>query len=241
MNNIMPPKRLNILFVFFQVAEKANGGVNSMLEVILHLKGYHITALTQAETIANERLRGNGVEVIVAPHQLTGSGIWKKIQFAYWLRKIVKSQEFDIVHINDIRAYLHSFLAFISKRTPFIFNLRDTYPANKRYGWHWRSIAFSHGVLCLSQEMQQSLISRLPLRSYQRHESFVSWIYSIVDFNQFYPPKDEKEVKSLRSILKLPNDKILIAFVAKFDPKKQQLEYISNVLPKLPDNYCTVF
>ncbi|MEL6359382.1 MAG: hypothetical protein AAFQ01_05530, partial [Bacteroidota bacterium] len=71
----MPPKRLSILFVFFQVAEKANGGVNSMLEVILRLKGYRITALTQTETIVNERLRGNGIEVIVAPHQLTGSGI----------------------------------------------------------------------------------------------------------------------------------------------------------------------
>jgi len=221
-----------ILVVMFQVADRANGGVNSLMEVILRLHQFQPVVLTQVETPVNERLRAAGVEVILGPEGKTGSGILPKLNFSLWLLSWVKKQEITLCHVNDMRAYLHVFPALLLARIPIVFNLRDVFAPNRSYGLHWRSLRFSQAIVGLSQEMKNAFQTRLPLPEKKLSGEFIHFIYSIVDFERFYRPSPKKK-SNLRSELGMESDTIYLLYVAKVDEKKQQLKFIKQLLPEL--------
>lgn len=213
----------------------------SLVELLLRLKTVEPVVLTQIETPVNTRLRAAGIEVIVGPKELVGSGFLPKLRFSWWLNNWLGSREFKLVHVNDLSAYLHSIAALRWQQLPVVFNLRDTFPPHRKYGWHWRSLAFCQRIITLSWEMQSSLIKRLPLPTAKRNPAFINFVYSIVDFDRFLPVRDQDEKLYFRRSLGLPLDRTLIAYVAKVSPKKQQLSYIEQALPQLTAKYCTVF
>lgn len=229
-----------LVYIFFQISTRANGGVNSLVEIIDGFSESRPIVITQKETGVNKQLRASGFEVIVAPSSATGSGILPKLRFSYWLYLMLKDRNVQIAHTNDIGALLHSFFFLWLKRIPVLHNVRAINQADRPYGIHWMVLLICNKVVALSKEMEMALRSRLPLPVRVKGGSKFGFIYSIVDFSRFFPLKSSMEVGELREKISLPKEEILVLYVAKFRPVKQQLIYLEH-LRREEVNFRTVF
>ena len=219
-----------LLVVMFQLGDQANGGVNSLCEILYGLEDYAITVLTQLNTPLNERLRAAGMTVVVAPPDSTGSGLLVKLRFANWVRRQLRREDYSLVHVNDMQALLHTMAVWKWWGIPVVYNIRGVFARGRKYGVHWRIVNYCDKVIALSKDMRENLRRRLPLNVAARSGNLLDFVYSIVDFERFHPVGDADEKLALRSRLGLPAEGFLAIYVAKFGPKKLQLEYIDRVL-----------
>jgi glycosyltransferase involved in cell wall biosynthesis len=240
-----------IAYIFFQTPDRANGGVNSLVEIIEGFADYRPLVITQVETPVNDRLRALGIEVRVAPEGTTGSGVLPKWKFSRWLAKELKEQPIRLVHTNDIAALLHALPFLILRRLPVLHNVRSMYAEGRKYGLHWTALGWCKRVVALSKEMENGLRHRLPIprhlhrlnrvfRFAPRSDARFTHVYSIVDFSRFYPVADAQKRLALREQLGLPTEEVLVAYVAKFAPVKQQLDYLEQ-LSRTSVSFRTVF
>ncbi|MFH7243852.1 MAG: glycosyltransferase family 4 protein [Spirulina sp.] len=235
---------MDVIFVIFQTGSQANGGVESITQVIEHCRSLRPQIVTQMETVVNQRWRQAGAEVALwpLPYRL-GASLWQG-QFWAWGQRLwslaqtngrmfrrVRQSAVRVVHCNDPAAFWHTALGAKLAGAAVLFNIRDTKARDETYGWKWTIACWlSDALLVLSQEMRQSLMNALPAA--RRQEAKLHAIYSIVDTTALAPPTAVTR-QQLRGQLGIPADAFAVGYVATLNPKKAQLALIEQAIPAL--------
>jgi glycosyltransferase involved in cell wall biosynthesis len=238
------PEPLNIIFVVFQTGNLANGGVESISQIIAHRQRIQPIVVTQIETPVNERWQNSGAEVKLwqIPYKMGTSfyraglkGKWQRLysllQTNWQMYQLVRSSGSPVVHCNDPAALWHTGFGAKLAGAKVIFNIRGTKSANESYGWNWQLyFKLSDRQLVLSQEMRQTLIQQLAILPNRQGD--LSYIYSIVDSNTLHLVS-EPERHSIRERLGISPDTFAIGHIATFRTLKAQLEVIEQLAPGL--------
>ena len=225
----------NVLFIFFQTSSKANGGLNSLAEIILNLNNIEPIVLTQIHSEFTQRLESKGVKVVVNPVNNHRGISFRRIQaivkFSKFCQKIITEYNIKSVHVNDIGALIFiSPLLFFLKNFTTIFNIRDVHEPHKPYGKVWRLVRYCKKILVLSNEMEKELINRLPIKEKIELRDKFKVTYSVVDFDRFYPLSSHDKI-ALQKKLGFSQNFIHCVFAATFNDKKNQLRFIKEALP----------
>lgn len=224
-------ERLPVAFLVFQTGNRANGGVESITQILERTRRIEPIVITQLETPVTERWRRAGLEVHVRPVAFEA---WSEGRAAarhlprnnLWMAQFVRRRGVRVVHANDIRAFLNLGPGARLGGARVALNVRDVKPPDQPYSRNWRLAAsLSDVVIGLSREMADDLRRRLG------HDR-IAHVYSAVDFTRMYPLSGSERAL-LRAQLGLPPDRFVLAYVAAFNPKKAQLAFLEEGLAPL--------
>lgn len=215
-----------VVFVILQTGARANGGLQSITEVMLRLKDHRPIVLTNLDTELTQTWRNNGIDVHVVPEQAS-AGIRRNPletmrtyrRYHRALADILKASGAQVVHANDPLSFQLALSAVRRSRSARIaLNLRDTIdPGRRQPRLKFRLIfGLADHVFYLSSDMADRWRQVAPNAT----RSF-SVTYSIVDPVRFAPAPVEDGGQPI----------VLVPGV--FWPKKGQLEFIRQVVPAL--------
>ena len=237
-----------VLFAAFQTENRANGGIESLTQIIERLQQVQPIIVTQAKTPVNERWRRAGAEVQVWPFARRSGGptdessLRQKGRLARAMARanaaiyrLVRERACRVVHCNDIRMLWHAGWGARLAGAQVVFNVRDTFSPERSYDWKWKGARLlSRRVLVLSAEMRASLAWRLrgPFQGADRAAAQTDFIHSIVDPEQMHPV-DEEERRRLRERLGMAEEELALSYVATVNDKKNQLCFIEEAGPLL--------
>ncbi len=222
-----------VVFVISQSDNRANGGVESVSQVLSNLTRIRPIIVTQADSAASRRWRSNGAEVLVWPNST--ARVISLIRANLRTFRLVRSLGCRVVHCNDIMAlWLAAFGARLAGAS-VVFNVRNIKSDGQRYGWRWQiALRLSNRQLVLSQDMRDKLSARLGIRRASARAEKMSYIYSAVDTANM-SAVDEQTRAGLRSRLGVAADCFAIGYVGAFEPRKGQLEFINEAGRLLKD------
>lgn len=217
-----------VIFVILQTGALANGGLQSITEVMRRLKDHRPIVLTNLDSTTTENWRGAGIEVHVVPEQAS-EGLMRdplgtlRSYGRYYraLARLLGESGANVVHANDPLAFQLSVGAAKMARARILLNLRDTLdPGRRPPRVKFRSIfAAADHMLFLSREMAEHWAEVAPNATRR-----FSVTYSIVDPDRFVPSPPPVDGTPI----------VLVPGV--FWPKKGQLEYIRLVVPILAEH-----
>lgn len=227
---------IKIVFAIFQTGAQSNGGVESITQIIEHLSAVKPIIVTQIKTPVNQRWENFGFDVHIWAISYKigrpfGLNIFSKlsrisslVDTNYKTWKLIRETGTQIWHCNDPSAFWHTAFGAWLGKAKIIFNVRDVKPTSEKYSWKWH-IAFqiSNYQVVLSQEMRDVLIQRLSIPVSRQPR--IKYIYSIVNHVKFHPILSEQK-EWLRQELGIEPGVFAIGYVANFNHKKQQLEFI---------------
>ena len=228
-----------ILFAVFQTENRANGGVQSISHVIDSINSKCVV-VTQMETTTNERWRGNGhlVEVFRLTYSIGDDfkkssiskklvRLWSILSTNWKTIRLIRKHKLDVLHCNDPAPYWHVVPAARLTGTPVVLNLRDTISANENVSVtkYSRKFRYSDLVLVLSNEMADFYQKLVGQTAINKLSVQLRVIYSIVNFNRM-TKADLAERNDIRVGLGIPDSTFAIGYVAAFNDKKNQLEFI---------------
>ena len=213
-----------VIFAVFQTGFKANGGVESITQVMARLRRIRPIVITQLKTPLVERWRGAGSEVHVWPLPLPmgksvrRAGLWAHalrlagiVMYNARMAALVRRRGVRVVHANDILGLLHVGVGARLAGARVVQNVRDIKAADEPYGWRWRlGAAFCDAILTSSREMASAAGERISA-SALRASGRVCSIYSIVDPVMRPLARDERAV--LRARLGIPSDGLALGYV----------------------------
>jgi glycosyltransferase involved in cell wall biosynthesis len=215
-----------VIFVILQTGARANGGLQSIAEVMLRLKDHRPIILTNLDTDLSRHWRSSGIDVHVVPEQASAGlrrsplGTMRTYRrYHHALAGILKACGARVVHANDPLSFQLALSAVRRSRgTRIALNLRDTIDPGRRRPWFKFRLIFdlADHVFYLSNDMAERWRQVAPNAT----KSF-SVTYSIVDPSRFAPVPVEKSGSPV----------VLVPGV--FWPKKGQLEFIREVAPVL--------
>jgi glycosyltransferase involved in cell wall biosynthesis len=216
--------------VVFQTGALANGGVESITQVLTRLSRIEAIVVTQRETAATARWRAAGFEVQVwdlpdgaAKPQRAAAAALANLR----LLRLVRAAGAKVVHCNDIVALLHAAAGARLAGARVVHNIRDVKAEGRRYDLRWKVLSRVATMnLCLSRDMSERLGARLG--SFMKPR--LSHVYSAADSPALL---SAGERAALRAKLGIGTNELAIGCVAAFAPKKRQLELIREVLPPL--------
>jgi glycosyltransferase involved in cell wall biosynthesis len=222
---------LPVVFVVTQSENRANGGVESLTQVLERLRRVKPLVVTQLETRATRRWRDSGSEVLVwpmprpRPASLLGANLR--------MFKLIRSTNCRVVHCNDILALWHTAFGARAAGAAVVFNVRNIKPEGSPYGRRWRlARRISARQLVLSKEMCETLARRLGIKEGGAARARLGHIYSAVDPGKF-SPAGRAERAALRAKLGIDADCFAVGVVAAFEPRKAQLDFIKEAAPRL--------
>jgi glycosyltransferase involved in cell wall biosynthesis len=228
-----------VIFVVFQTGNLANGGVESISQIVERCKTIQSTVITQIETPVNQRWRDTRAETKVwkIPYRIGSSfyqgSLGKKISYILSLLQtnwrmycLVKSTKAPVVHCNDPNAVWHTAFGAKLAGAKVVFNIRAIKATHESYDRKWKVACWvSDQQLVLSHEMRQALIDRVGILPHRR--SRVDSIYSIVDPTKFYPvDADRRQI--IRNSLGIHSNTFALGYIATFVPIKAQLALIEQ-------------
>ncbi len=223
--------RLPVAFVVTQSEHRANGGVESITEVLERLRRVKPLVVTQMETRATRRWRDSGSEVLVWPMPRPRPASLLSANLRMF--KLIRSTGCRVVHCNDILALWHTSFGARMAGARVVFNVRNIKPEGQRYGWRWRvARRVSSRQLVLSKEMCETLARRLGIEESDAARARLGHIYSAVDLEKF-SPVGPTERAALRERLGIGARDFAVGFVAAFEPRKGQLDFIKEAAPRL--------
>jgi glycosyltransferase involved in cell wall biosynthesis len=242
--------QLPVLFVALQSGRQANGGLQSLTEIMSRLRRVRPVLLTQIESPVTDRWRALGYEVNVWPVpwprsaaaqsrprvQRIAADALPLLLSNMRVVALLRSRGIRVVHCNDAYA---SLLATPSARLAgarVVLNIRDTLLVNAQ---RWSLMrAMSDRVIVLSEEMrhvvEQELVAPAWLKT--RNATPVTAVYSVVDRTRMHPVTPE-ERRALRRALGIGEEEFAIGVIGALVPKKQQLEllqYLTRNPNRLP-------
>lgn len=222
------PKK--ILFIIFQSDNQSNGGVESISQIIYHLRNWEYFLLTNRETSKNQSWKNANVNLKVNSADISGNIPGKLLSLIiqnFTTYQFIRQNKIRLVHFNDIQSIGSSGLGAKLAGAQLVFNIRDVKALHQQYGLKWKLAKyFVNYILVLSAEMKEQLVRRLHFKS----EHKVGYQYSIVDLNRFMPYDIEKKLNLKKNLGILPNT-YNIGIIAAFMPKKQQLAFIRQAVP----------
>ena len=215
-----------VLFVALQTGSQANGGMQSVTELVSRLKSHRPIVLTNLNSDLSQLWRSRGIEVHVAPeeastglkHNPMGALATYRRYFGA-VTDILASSGARVVHANDPLAFQLSLAAVKSRpRTRMALNIRGTMDPDRRPpSIKYRMIfAAADHVFYLSADMAEFWRRVAPNAT---RASSVT--YSVVDSARF-------------TASALPErDRPVVLVTGIISPGKCQLEFIQQVVPTL--------
>jgi glycosyltransferase involved in cell wall biosynthesis len=227
--------RWPVVFVVAQSGSRANGGVESITQVLEGLRGMRAVVVTQAETEFNRRWREAGARVLVWPMPSLGPASLLKNNLRMF--GLARAEGCRVVHCNDIYALWQTAFGARAAGAAVVFNVRNIKPVGRRYGWRWRlALRLSTRQLLLSKEMREAFARRLGVKEsradIEESRAGVEYIYSAVDARRFSPAGDAERA-ALRERLGVGADCFAVGVVAAFEPRKGQLDLIRHGVARL--------
>lgn len=223
--------RTPVAFVVTQSGARANGGVESITQVVERLRGVRPLVVTQAETDFNRRWRDAGASVSVWP--MPSLGLASLLRNNARAFRLVRAEGCRVVHCNDIHALWQTAFGARLAGASVVFNVRNVKPEGARYGRRWQlARRLSTRQLVLSEEMAEALSRRLGIEKSAAARARLGHIYSAVDAEKF-SPVDGARRAALREKLGVAPDCFAVGVVAAFEPRKAQLEFIRESVPRL--------
>jgi glycosyltransferase involved in cell wall biosynthesis len=224
--------RLPVAFIVFQTGNLANGGVESITQVLERLQRVRPIVITQIETPVNQRWREAGCEVHVWP--MSRHRTVSVTEYNYRIYKLLRSSRCSVIHCNDILSVWHAAFGAQAAGAAVIFNTRDVKSPEDNYRWHWRVASrLTRKHLVLSGEMREELARRLDISTPENgREQGIDFIYSIVDPARL-SPISSLERESLRHRLGIGPSQFAIGCVAAVCPKKAQLDLLRQAAPRI--------
>lgn len=246
-----------VAFVVTQSGSRANGGVESITQVLERLRDVRAVVVTQSETEFNGRWREAGARVLVWPMPTLGPASLLKNNLRMF--RLVRAEGCRVVHCNDIYALWQTAFGARAAGAAVVFNVRNIKPAGRRYGWRWRlALRLSTRQLVLSKEMREAFARRLRIKESGVENSGagvdearagvgagragvnksgagarrVQYIYSAVDARRF-SPAGAAERAALRERFGIGADCFAVGVVAAFEPRKGQLDFIRHGVARL--------
>jgi glycosyltransferase involved in cell wall biosynthesis len=214
-----------VVFVILQTGALANGGVQSITEVMRRLKTHRPIVVTNLDSDLSHAWRSYGMDVQVVAEQASAglkcdpAGTLRTYRrYHRVLRDILDTSGARFVHANDPLAFQLSVTAAKLGRARIALNLRDTLdPGRRAPKLKYRAMfAAADHVFYLSADMAERWRSVAA-----NAKRACSVTYSIVDLERF-PPSP------------LPDGQPPVVLVpGVFRPKKGQLEFIRHVVPTL--------
>jgi glycosyltransferase involved in cell wall biosynthesis len=214
-----------VVFVILQTGALANGGLQSITEVMLRLKAHRPIVLTNLDSPLARSWRDQGIDVHIVLEEAS-AGLKRNIagtvrtyrRYHRALAEILARSGARVVHANDPLAFQLSLTAVKRSRARLGLNLRDTLDPGRRppkLKFRMMFAAADH-VFYLSADMAERWRQVAPNAT---RSSSVT--YSIVDPERFAL---SPVAAGNRSIVLVPGI---------FWPKKGQLEFIRKVVPAL--------
>lgn len=223
--------RAPVAFVVTQSGARANGGVESITQVVGRLRRVRPVVVTQTETGFNRRWRDAGADVRVWP--MPSLGIASLLKNNLRAFRLVRSEGCRVVHCNDIHALWQTAFGARLAGAAVVFNVRNVKPEGARYGRRWQlARRLSTRQLVLSVEMAEALARRLGIADSSTARARLGHIYSAVDTETF-SPVDGARRAALREKLGVDAGCFAVGVVAAFEPRKAQLEFIRESVPRL--------
>lgn len=244
-----PESRPEVAFVALQSGRSANGGMQSLHEILIRLRRVRPLIVTQVESALTEDWRARGFEVRLWPFPWprrqapqpprSGPGRAARDVGPLWagnarMARLVRERDVRVVHCNDGWAGLGVALGARLGGASVVLNVRDTV---LRDTLKWRGLRLlSDRVVVLSREMSQLVERRLHLPSWLRtlSPSPISAIYSVVDPKTMHPATSREHRQSLRHELGMKPGETSLGVVGALMPKKRQLELLEFLCQK-PD------
>ena len=215
-----------ILFVILQSGPLANGGLESITQVMQRLEHFRPVVVTNAETGLSRRWRQSGTEIHIVPeHASAGlrrrpaAALLTYVRYHRSIRRLLRATGAQIVHANDPLAFQLSLSAATLSGSRLVLNLRDTLDPQRappRLKFRILFGAADH-VLYLSQDMAERWLEVAPNAA-----AHCTVTYSIVDPEAFAP----SEPPAMQPV-------VLLSGV--FRRKKGQLDFIRKVVPVLAE------
>ena len=236
-----------VAFVVFQAGSQADGGVESVTQIIERLRGFRLLVVTQAETEANQRWRRAGAEVHVWPLPYVmgsprGGRSWRDGRLAraastlgtnLRFLRLLRARGVRVVHCNDVLALLHVGFGARLAGARVVFNVRAAKPAGERYGPRWKlAHALSHATVVLSAEMRGDVAARALPPGRLAHPERIRVIRTGVDPARLSPAAPG-ERERLRRELGIAPGEFAVGCVAVINRRKGQLPLLRDALPAL--------
>lgn len=219
-----------VAFVVTQSGARANGGVESITQVVERVRNVRPLVVTQAETDFNRRWRDAGARVCVWP--MPSLGVATLLRNNARAFRLVREEGCRVVHCNDIHALWQTAFGARLAGASVVFNVRNVKPEGATYGRRWQlARRLSTRQLVLSREMAEALARRLGIAD-SPSRSRLGHIYSAVDTEKFSPTGGARRA-ALRGELGVDADCFAVGVVAAFEPRKAQLEFITDSVPRL--------
>ena len=223
--------RAPVAFVVTQSGARANGGVESITQIVERLRRVRPLVVTQSETRFNRRWRDAGADVRVWP--MPSLGVASLIENNLRAFRLVREESCRVVHCNDIHALWQTAFGARLAGASVVFNVRNVKAEGSPYGRRWRlARRISTRQLVLSEEMAEALARGLGVGDSGRARARLEHIYSAVDTEKFSPFGGERRA-SLREKLGIDAGCFAVGVVAAFEPRKGQLEFIRESVPRL--------
>ncbi len=238
------PEAMTVIFVAFQTDNKANGGIESLGNLIAGASAINRVVITDRESPFTQGLERKGVTVIFVNLGYTvARGIWRDGLKAFFSRvmsivevnwlilRVRFKSELKAVHCNDPAPFWH--VAPMAKilGAQLLLNLRDTKGSAERLSLIKYMVYFviADRILVLSSEMVEFYREKLKfIGSILRDK--VHFIYSIVNFDRFYYVA-ASERREMRARLQVNPTAFAIGVIAAFNSKKNQLQFIQEAVP----------
>ena len=234
------------MFAVFQNDSRANGGVESITQVIEGLSETPRLVVTNAETPVTKRWRQADAETVVWPLPYISGSSWRSGGLAtlarrlgslvatnWWTWRTLRQRGVTAVHCNDPAPFWHVAVGARLAGVPLVLNLRDTKSREEGLDVtkYRRRFRLCSRVLVLSREMKEFYE---PASRVEQGRACppIDFIYSVVDFEQMRPLPPEQRI-ALRRELGIADGTFAVGFIATFNDKKNQLGYLSHAVPAL--------
>ena len=232
-----------VIVAAFQTASRANGGLESLLQIVRGLHRSTVT-VTQCEGPLVDALREAGKDVVVWPmpalraatSRLDRAGLLARRaitlpSFNAKAASLVRQHDAPVVLCNDISSLWHLAPGAKAAGARIAFTIRDMFPPEAAYGPKWRlAMSLADVVIVLSESMREETLRRIP--PMHGEPPRVETIYSIVA-GATSVPAPAADRSAARQRLGLANHVPVVSYVAGVCAKKNQLAFIERAAPAL--------
>lgn len=219
----LPP----VIFVILQTGKSANGGIESITEVMRRLRHHRPVVLTNLVSEQLRKWERDGIETHVVPETVSRGVkadplgyLATHVRYHRVVKSLIAQTGARLIHANDPQAFqLAASAAKTSRATKIVMNLRDTLdPGRRPPKWRYRAFFGAADHMFFLSEDNAARWERIAPNA--RRSCTVT--YSIVDPERFAatPPANADGPPI-----------VLVSGV--FRPKKGQLDFLKHAAPRL--------